>query len=92
MSRAFEVTATEFSNRRGELLDAARAGNDVIVRRNNRIAAVMISSDRYEKLENLERIFDEYTLNLKADSAKKNMLSREESDALTKKIMAAIKE
>jgi prevent-host-death family protein len=86
------VTATEFSNKRGELLDNARAGIDIIIRRNNRIAAVMISKDRYEKLEALEALFDETYLNNQANLAKKKMLSRDEADALTLKLKKATKE
>ena len=92
MANKTSVTATEFSNKRGELLDDARAGVDIIIRRNNRIAAVMISKDRYEKLETLEALFDEYSLNNKADLAKQDMLSRNEANTLTLKLNTAIKE
>lgn len=91
MSKAVEISATEFNNKHGPFLDEACAGVDVLIRRHNKIIAVMISKDRYEKLESLEQIFDDYILNRRIKKAKKNMLSRKESDALTKKIMAAIK-
>jgi len=90
-SKSVEVTATDFSNKRGQYLDDARAGTDVIVRRNNRIAAVMISSDRYEKLAALEKLFDEYYMNEQATVAKKKMLSKKEAADLTQKLLDASK-
>lgn len=84
-----EVTATDFSNKRGQYLEDARSGVDVIIRRNNRIAAVMISSDRYEKLTQLESLFDDYYLNEQTNQAKKKMLTKKEANELTKKLLAA---
>lgn len=88
MNKSVEVTATEFSNRRGEFLDEARAGKDIIIRRNNRIAAVMISKDRYEKLENLEKIFNDSIL--KPKNKEQDKLLQEEFDIFIKKIIAVL--
>jgi len=87
-----KISATEYSHKRGRYLDDAHAGAIIMIERNKRVAAVMLSKEYYDYLRHLEDLAEDYYWNCRADEAEKDILSRKEADELTKKLLTSVKE